>query len=46
MEIVGDFSQPNKDDLAKLLIQKLEELDLPDSIVYYNFPFYRGDTSD
>jgi hypothetical protein len=46
MNVIADELKLNKDDLALLLVKKIEELDLSDSLLYYNFPFYRGESKD
>jgi superfamily I DNA and RNA helicase len=46
MNIIADELKLNRDGLAKLLIDKIGELGLDDIIVYYNFPFYRGESKD
>jgi superfamily I DNA and RNA helicase len=46
MELIADYIQLKEDHLAKLLIAKLQEFSLDDSFLYYNFPFYRGETQE
>jgi superfamily I DNA and RNA helicase len=46
MQIIADEKKLNNDALALLLIRHLTELNIQDSLVYYNFPFYRGETTD
>lgn len=44
MQIVGDELKLSKDPLAQLLISKIQEQSIDEALVYYNFPFYRGET--
>lgn len=45
MNIIADESKLKKDTGASLVIEKIKDLGLDDdALVYYNFPFYRGET--
>lgn len=44
MIVIVDQNKLKKDPVAELLINKLQEYDFSDSNVYYNFPFYRGES--
>ncbi|NLR58860.1 ATP-binding domain-containing protein [Chitinophaga polysaccharea] len=45
--VIADEKKLNQDALASRLVQKIVELELDDKIlVYYNFPFFRGETND
>lgn len=46
MNIIGDEYKLNNDSEALLLIEKIKEKDYGNATIYYNFPFYRGETSD
>lgn len=46
MEIIADYGNLKNDLIAKTLIDKFSEFEFPDSILYYNFPFYRGESKD
>jgi superfamily I DNA and RNA helicase len=46
MNIIADELKLNNDALALLVIKKIEELGLRDTYIYYNFPFYRGESKD
>lgn len=46
MLIIADELKLKKDVEANLLTDKIKELDLPDTNLYYNFPFYRGETKE
>jgi superfamily I DNA and RNA helicase len=46
MNLIADELKLNKDAIAQLLINKISELGLDNVIVYYNFPFYRGESKD
>jgi len=45
MNIIADESKLKKDTGASLVIRKIKDSNLDDNaLVYYNFPFYRGET--
>lgn len=47
MTIIADEQKLKQDSLALLLIRKIEEIQIDsESIIYYNFPFFRGDTTE
>ncbi|KAA6339266.1 ATP-dependent RecD-like DNA helicase [termite gut metagenome] len=47
MNIIADESKLRSDAGASLLINKIKELNLDtDAILYYNFPFYKGETKN
>lgn len=46
MNIIADHNKLKQDPLASILIQKIESLELSNTNLYYNFPFYRGETKD
>ncbi len=45
MNIIADQLKLNNDPLATRLVQKISERPY-DATIYYNFPFYRGETKD
>lgn len=46
MELLADHNKLKNDPLAKVLVDKIQSLDLDNSNLYYNFPFYRGETKE
>lgn len=46
MNIIADELRLKLDINANLLVEKLKEKNLTNCNVYYNFPFYRGETKD
>lgn len=46
MELLADHNKLKNDHLAKLLVEKIQSLDISDCNLYYNFPFYRGETKE
>lgn len=46
MNIIADELKLKQDINANLLVEKLKEKNLDNCNVYYNFPFYRGETKD
>lgn len=46
MNIIADELKLKKDINANLLVEKLKEKNLTNCNLYYNFPFYRGETKD
>ena len=47
MNIIADELKLNRDAGAKLVIEKIKDSNLDkEALIYYNFPFYRGETSD
>jgi superfamily I DNA and RNA helicase len=46
MNVIADEAKLNNDAQALLLTRLINELDLKDCFVYYNFPFYRGESKD
>lgn len=46
MEILADHNKLKNDPLAKVLVDKIQSLDIENSNLYYNFPFYRGETKE
>jgi len=46
MNIIADELKLKQDINANLLVEKLKEKNLADCNLYYNFPFYRGETID
>lgn len=46
MNIVADELKLKQDITANLLVEKLKEKNLANCNLYYNFPFYRGETKD
>lgn len=46
MKLIADIEKLNQDRLAKNLVSNLNKLVDDDTIVYYNFPLYRGDLQE
>lgn len=46
MNIIADELKLKQDSIANLLVEKIKSLGLVDCILYYNFPFYRGETAE
>ncbi|ALU28221.1 DEAD/DEAH box helicase [Myroides odoratimimus] len=46
MELIADHNKLKNDPLAKVLIEKISTLSTDTSTLYYNFPFYRGETKE
>lgn len=46
MNIIADELKLKQDIVANLLVEKIKSLGLENSILYYNFPFYRGETTE
>jgi superfamily I DNA and RNA helicase len=46
MNIIADELKLNNDPIAQLLIAKISQLSLGEVNLYYNFPFYRGETKE
>lgn len=46
MNIIADELKLKQDINANLLVEKLRQKNLGDCNIYYNFPFYRGETKD
>lgn len=46
MELLADHNKLKNDPLAKVLVEKIQSLNLQNSNLYYNFPFYRGETKE
>jgi superfamily I DNA and RNA helicase len=46
MDIVANESKLKNDPIALLLIELIKDLDVKDAILYYNFPFYRGESTE
>lgn len=46
MNIIADELKLKQDSVANLLVEKIKSLGLVDCILYYNFPFYRGETAE
>lgn len=46
MEFIGDHAKLSNDPLAEILINKIISFKIANSNLYYNFPFYRGETKD
>ena len=44
MNVIADELKLNEDPLAQMLVEKIKDIDLENATVYYNFPFYRGET--
>lgn len=46
MELLADHNKLKNDPLAKVLVDKIQSLEIENSNLYYNFPFYRGETKE
>jgi superfamily I DNA and RNA helicase len=46
MNIIADELKLKQDIVANLLVEKIKSLNLTDCSLYYNFPFYRGETAE
>ena len=46
MELIADHNKLKNDPLAKVLVEKIQSLEIDNSNLYYNFPFYRGETKE
>lgn len=46
MNLIADELKLSQDINASLLVSKLKEMNLAKCKLYYNFPFYRGETRD
>ncbi|MFD0991318.1 DEAD/DEAH box helicase [Mariniflexile jejuense] len=46
MELLADHNKLKNDPLAKVLVEKIQSLEINNSNLYYNFPFYRGETKE
>lgn len=46
MEVLADHNKLRLDPIASILINKIKDLKIEDANLYYNFPLYRGETSD
>ena len=44
MNVIADELKLSEDPLAQMLVEKIKDLNLENATVYYNFPFYRGET--
>ena len=44
--MIADELKLKQDIVANLLVEKIKSLGLENSILYYNFPFYRGETTE
>jgi len=45
MNIIADEFKLNKDEVASYVISEIKQLDEENAIIYYNFPFYKGESS-
>jgi len=46
MTLLADHSKLKHDLLAKTLIEEIQKFEFDNCTLYYNFPFYRGETKD
>lgn len=46
MELIADQNKLKKDHIAKLLIESIMAYQFDDTNLYFNFPFYRGESKD
>ncbi len=46
MELIADQNKLKKDPIAQLLIESIMELQFENTNLYFNFPFYRGESKD
>jgi superfamily I DNA and RNA helicase len=46
MNVIADELKLKQDIVANLLVEKIKSLNLTDCSLYYNFPFYRGETAE
>jgi len=46
MELIADQKKLKNDPIAQLLIESIREFKINDSNIYYNFPFYRGESKE
>jgi superfamily I DNA and RNA helicase len=46
MELIADQNKLKKDPIAHLLIESIRELKFENTNLYFNFPFYRGESKD
>ncbi|CAA0193511.1 DEAD/DEAH box helicase [Tenacibaculum maritimum] len=45
MTVIADEFKLNKDEVASYVINEIKQLEIDNSMIYYNFPFYRGESS-
>lgn len=46
MELLADYNKLKLDPIASILINKIQDLNIENTNLYYNFPLYRGETRD
>lgn len=46
MELLADHNKLKNDPLASVLVESILNLQIADATLYYNFPFYRGETKE
>lgn len=46
MELLADHNKLKNDSLAAILVDKIQSLGIKNANLYYNFPFYRGETKE
>jgi superfamily I DNA and RNA helicase len=46
MELLADHNKLKNDPLASVLVESILNLKIDDATLYYNFPFYRGETKE
>lgn len=46
MELIADQTKLKDDPIAQLLIETIRSFEIKEANIYYNFPFYRGESND